>query len=86
MQVPVKIYTTSYCGFCRMAKRLLDTKGVDYQEIDVTSDDDTRDWLVRTTGRRTVPQVFIGDLPVGGFDDLRALEERGDLEPMLRPV
>jgi len=86
MHVPVKIYTTTYCGFCRMAKRLLDQKGVEYEEIDVTEDDGARDWLVKTTGRRTVPQVFIGERSVGGFDDLRALEARGALEPMLRPA
>lgn len=83
MTYEVRIYTTGYCGFCRMAKSLLDRKGVVYQEIDVTEDMETRSWLVRETGRRTVPQIFIGDRAIGGYDELSALEARGDLEGML---
>ena len=63
---PVKIYTTTYCGFCARAKEFLRTKGVMFDEIDVTGDDAARAQLVETTGRRTVPQIFIGEEPIGG--------------------
>jgi len=81
---PVRIYTTAYCGYCRNAKALLDRKGVPYQEIDVTEDDAAREKLVETTGMRTVPQIFIGETHVGGFDDLDALERKGQLDPLLQ--
>lgn len=80
---PVKIYTTPYCAFCVRAKRLLDRKQIAYVEIDVSGDDDARDKLAQTTGRQTVPQIFIGDHHVGGSDDLHALEAAGQLEPLL---
>src|SRR5437660_1685804 len=63
---PVKIYTTSWCPYCVRAKRLLDKKGISYEEVDVESDDETRARLVQQTGRRTVPQIFIGEHHVGG--------------------
>jgi glutaredoxin 3 len=81
---PVTIYTTDWCGYCRAAKRLFDSKGVAYQEIDLTDDDAGRDALIARTGRKTVPQIFVGDVHVGGFDDLRALDQRGGLDPLLR--
>ena len=81
---PVKIYTTPYCAFCVRAKRLLDRKSVPYQEVDVSWDDDARAKLIQQTGRRTVPQIFIGDQHVGGSDELYALEERGELDPLLQ--
>jgi len=65
------------------AKALFARKGVQYQEIDVSSDDQKRHWLVQTTGQRTVPQIFIDDKPVGGFDDIAALDRKGELDPML---
>ena len=80
----VIIYSTEYCGFCRAAKRLFDSKGIAYEEIDLTGDDAARDALRTRTGRTTVPQIYVGDVHVGGFDDLRALELRGGLEPLLR--
>jgi glutaredoxin 3 len=79
----VVVYTTEYCGYCRRAKQLLDGKRVAYEEVDVTSDDARRAWLVETTGRRTVPQIFIAGRPVGGYDDLVALERRGELDRLL---
>lgn len=79
----VKIYTTTYCGYCFMAKRLLNKKGVAYLEIDCTRDPATRKWLVETTGRRTVPQIFIGGVPVGGYDELSELNDAGELDPIL---
>ena len=81
---PVKIYTTQTCPYCVRAKRLLQRKNVSYQEIDVGRDDEARTQLIETTGRRTVPQVFIGDKHIGGSDDLYALEERGELDRLLQ--
>lgn len=79
----VKIYTTRYCGYCRAALALLDRKGVDYENIDVGGDHDTRIWLREATGRHTVPQVFIDGEPFGGFTDISALDERGELDMLL---
>ena len=81
---PVRIYTTQTCPFCVRAKRLLQKKSVPYQEIDVSWDDDARMRLMQATGRRTVPQIFIGEKHVGGSDDLHALEERGELDGLLQ--
>jgi glutaredoxin 3 len=81
---PIEIYTTPYCGYCAMAKRLLDRKGVAYHEIDVSADPELRTAMVqRANGRRTVPQIFIGTTHVGGSDDLHALEHAGKLDPLL---
>jgi len=66
----VKIYTTNYCGYCRMAKELLRSKGIPFEEIDVTDDDATRDWLVQKTGQKTVPQIFIDGKSIGGYEEL----------------
>ena len=77
---PIRVYTTPYCAYCMRAKKLLDRKGLAYQEIDVSEDDAKRDWLVETTGRRTVPQIFIGDEAIGGSDELHGLEGRGELD------
>lgn len=81
---PVEIYTTPYCGYCAMAKRLLDRKGVPYSEIDVSADPSLRAAMMqRANGRRTVPQIFIGKTHVGGSDDLHALDHAGKLDPLL---
>jgi len=80
---PVRMYTTQICPYCIRAKMLLRQKGVAYEEIDVSGDDEKRRWLVEVTGRRTVPQIFIGDEPIGGFDELRALELSGELDRKL---
>ncbi len=80
----VEVYSTTYCPYCVRAKALLDAKDVDYTEIDVTGDDEARIALVKKSGgRKTVPQIFINDQPVGGFDDLRELEENGKLDQIL---
>lgn len=79
----VVIYTTRWCGYCRSAVRLLDRKQVRYENKDVTSDPATRRWLVDTTGRTTVPQVFINGKSVGGYDDIAALDARGELDRLL---
>ena len=80
----VRVYTASYCSFCRLAKNLLSRKGIPFDEIDVTSDTEVRERLVRDTGRRTVPQVFIDGKPIGGLDELRILDEQGELESLVR--
>lgn len=81
---PVEIYTTPICGFCRMAKSLLDKKGVSYTEIDVMmSPSKKKEMLDRANGGRTVPQIFIGGVHVGGCDDLYDLERAGRLDGML---
>ena len=81
---PVKIFTTTYCGYCVRAKDLLKRKGVDFQEVDVTGDDAMRTQLVEMSGgQRTVPQIFIGDTHVGGYTDLARLDSEGRLDPML---
>jgi glutaredoxin 3 len=80
----VVIYTTPFCPYCLMAKRLLAKKGVAFEEIDVSGDFALRDELVtRSGGRMTVPQIWIGDTHVGGSDDLYALEREGKLDPLL---
>lgn len=81
---PVTIYATPTCGYCAAAKRLLATKGVSFDEIDVARDPPRRAEMVdRAQGRRTVPQIFIGDTHVGGCDDLYALESTGGLDRAL---
>jgi glutaredoxin 3 len=83
-QKPIVVYSTSYCPYCIRAKMLLKRRGYAFTEIDVTNDRDKRAWLVEQTGMRTVPQIFIGDESVGGFDDIAELDRRGQLEPMVR--
>jgi glutaredoxin 3 len=83
MAAHVRMYTTQVCPFCIRAKALLDSKKVPFEQIDVSGDQATRDWLVKTTGRRTVPQIFINDEAIGGFDDLRALDLAGELDRKL---
>lgn len=80
---PVLVYSTRICPYCMMAKRLLGQKGVAYQEVMIDGDDDRRIEMMQRSGRRTVPQIFIGDTHVGGFDDLSALERAGKLDALL---
>lgn len=80
---PVTMYSTMVCPYCVRAKMLLKDRNIPYEEIDVTGDHDKRAWLVETTGRRTVPQIFIGDEAIGGFDELRALDLSGELTKKL---
>ena len=91
----VRIYTTNYCGYCNAAKRFLaQAKGVEFEEIDVSYDPDTRRWLVEATGQSTVPQIFVGDQAIGGYTDLAALEAKLPgvsekvqfIEALLQPV
>ena len=73
------MYTTHTCSYCLLAKRLLANNELEYTEVDVSFDHDKRMWLVETTGRRTVPQIFFDDEPIGGFNELAALERSGQL-------
>ena len=79
----VQIYTTGWCPYCFAAKALLDDKGIPYEEIDATDPTVRMDMIQRAHGRRTVPQIFIGERHVGGCDDLHALERAGELDALL---
>lgn len=79
----VLVYSTRICPYCMMAKRLLGQKGVAFQEIMVDLDPAQREAMMQRSGRRTVPQIFIGDHHVGGYDDLAALERAGRLDSLL---
>jgi thioredoxin reductase (NADPH) len=79
----IVMYTKSWCSYCDRAKRLLSGKGVTWTEIDVEADLRERDEMIRRSGQRSVPQIFIGDRHVGGFDDLAALDAAGGLDPLL---
>jgi glutaredoxin 3 len=79
----IRIYTTPTCYYCDRAKALLSKKGVAYEEVDVSVDREAMKQVIASTGRRTVPQIFIGDFYVGGCDDLYALEELGRLDSLL---
>ncbi len=81
---PVTLYTTPFCGYCHAAKRLLRDKGVAFSEIDVAAEPGRRPEMIqRANGGRTTPQIFIGDLHVGGFDEMAALDRAGKLDPLL---
>ena len=79
----VIIYITERCGYCTLAKRLLDKKGVPYETLDVTRDRDRRLWLVEASGQRTVPQIFIDDRSIGGYAELAQLDRAGELDLLL---
>lgn len=79
----VEIYTTQWCPYCHAAKDLLDSKGVAYEEVDAADPEIRMAMVDRAHGRRTVPQIFVGETHVGGYDDLAALERRGQLDPLL---
>ena len=80
----ITIYTTELCPYCRRAKSLLAEKGAGFTEIDVTYDPEARARMMqRAGGRRSVPQIFIGEIHIGGCDDLHALDAKGGLDPLL---
>ncbi len=80
----VEIYTKPTCGFCHMAKRLLNSKGISFVEVNISAQPERRaEMIQRAQGRSTVPQIFIDDTHVGGCDDLMALERGGKLDAML---
>ena len=81
----IQIYTTGFCPYCTMAKNLLKQKGInEWEEIRIDLSPDAREEMMSQTGRKTVPQIFIGDTHVGGFDDLNALNKTGDLDKLLQ--
>ncbi|OQK15136.1 glutaredoxin [Methyloprofundus sedimenti] len=77
------IYTSNLCPYCTMAKRLLSAKGATYTELNVDTTPGLREEMVQKTRRRTVPQIYIGEQHIGGFDDLRALDLKKGLDPLL---
>lgn len=79
----IEIYTTPTCPYCHAAKALLADKGVDYTEISALDSDVRQTMTQRANGRRTVPQIFIGETHVGGYDDMAALDRSGGLDPLL---
>ncbi|MCS6946420.1 MAG: glutaredoxin 3 [Steroidobacteraceae bacterium] len=82
----VIVYATAWCPYCERARQLLRAKGVAFTEIDVDADPERRAEMERLSGRRTVPQIFIGATHVGGCDDLYELNQRGGLDPLLESV
>ena len=80
----ITVYSTAYCPYCVRAKELLTRKGVAYTEINVEDDAAREAMIAKAGGRRTVPQIFIGDTHVGGFDDMNALDKAGKLDAMLK--
>ena len=79
----VRMYSRRWCGYCTAAERLFQEKGIDFEEIDTTGDHAARRWLAEVTGRSTVPQIFINGKSVGGYDDVKALDRRGELDKLL---
>jgi glutaredoxin 3 len=82
--VKALMYTTAVCPYCQMAERLLRSKGADIEKVRIDLDPARRAEMMEKTGRRTVPQIYIGDTHVGGYDDLAALDRAGGLDPLLQ--
>ena len=83
MPAQVKMYSTRFCPYCMRARSLLDGRGVAYEEIAVDGDPQLRREMIELSGRHTVPQIWIGEHHVGGFDDLYLLERQGELDKLL---
>jgi glutaredoxin 3 len=81
--IQIQMYSKSWCPYCRMAKRLLAEKGLTWQEIDIEDEPERRREMVERSGRTTVPQIWIGERHVGGFNELSGLEASGELDRML---
>ncbi len=79
----ITIYTASYCPYCKAAKALFTAKKQPFTEIDVEGNDEKRAWLTKVTGQKTVPQIFIDDKSYGGFSDVQALDQKGELDKIL---
>lgn len=80
----VQVYATGWCPYCARARQLLQSKGVEIEEIDVDARPGAREEMIARSGRRTVPQIFINQTHIGGCDDLLALDDRGGLDPLLQ--
>ena len=83
-QPDVVVYLAGWCPYCERARSLLSKKGIQFREIDVDDDPQLREEMIARTGRRTVPQIFIGEKHVGGCDDLLALDGRGELDRLIQ--
>jgi glutaredoxin 3 len=81
---PVTVYTTDRCGLCVSAKRLLEKRGVEYREVNLSRDPDGREQLQLLTGMFTFPQIVVGERPIGGFNELLAADRAGHLDELLR--
>jgi glutaredoxin 3 len=81
----IVMYATEWCPYCSRARRLLQSKGVPFEEIDIDARPEARAQMLARCGRRTVPQIFIGDIHVGGSDELLAREASGTLDPLINP-
>lgn len=79
----IEVYSTSYCPYCTAAKNLLSDKSLDFEEVDISNDFEKRNWLIETTGQRTVPQIFINDKSIGGFQELSAFDQSGELDRLI---
>jgi glutaredoxin 3 len=79
----IVVYRTAWCPYCDRAHALLEAKGVPFEEIDVEAKPEQREEMIRRSGRRTVPQIFIGERHIGGSDDLQALDAAGGLDQLL---
>lgn len=84
VKTPVVLYTTSWCPYCERARALLRAKGVSFEEINLEAQPEQRTEMIRRSGRRTVPQIFIGERHIGGSDDMVELDAVGELDPLLQ--
>lgn len=84
MSARIVMYATSWCPYCARARALLQDKGASFEEIDIEAEPAQRETMIRRSGRRTVPQIFIGEQHVGGSDDLHSLDATGGLDRLLR--
>lgn len=82
----IVVYSSPLCGYCAAAKNLLERKGVEYTEIGTLADPSRREEMIARSKRRTVPQIFIGETHIGGYDDLHALDVSGALDTLLAPA
>ncbi len=80
----ITMYTTGWCPYCARARALLERKGVSWAEVDVEAEPERRAEMIARSGRRTVPQIFIDDRPIGGSDELHELDRRGELDALLQ--
>jgi len=80
---PVILYTTPFCSYCHAAKRLLEEQGIPYESVDIAGKENFREFLYHKTGRRTVPQILIHEIPIGGYTNLLALSQQGKLDSLL---
>jgi len=79
----ITVYSSAMCGYCVAAKNFIKNKGFEYQEVRIDLDPEQRRLMVERAGRTSVPQIFVGDVHVGGYDDLVAMDRRGELQPLL---